>query len=396
MPESATNLPLDPARPAILGGQAVRPEGPPDWPLRDEAILKSLHAVWESGDWGHYHGDHARRLNERVSRLLAVEHVVACASGTVAIELALRGLKIGQGDEVLLSAYDFKGNFQNILTVGAVPVLVDIGERDWQLNTAELAAAVTPRTKAILVSHLHGGMVAMPAVMDLAREHDLPVIEDACQMPGAIIGGRPAGTWGDVGVWSFGGSKLLTAGRGGLLFTNRADIAQRIQLYTHRGNDSYPLSELQAAVLEPQLDMLDQRNAIRTSNVSHLRERLLAIPGLHPFSQSLTDSQPGYYKLGLQFETALWGGLSRDKFAQAMRAEGIALDAGFRSLHRIHSSRRFRTASLLHEADRADKQVLTLHHPILLTESVVELQQIIVAAKKIRDHAEELARPKAE
>ncbi len=326
--------------------------------------------------------------------MLAVEYVIPCASGTVAIELALRGLKVGPGDEVLLSAYDFKGNFQNILTIGAVPVLVDIGERDWQLDAADLTAAVTARTKAILVSHLHGGMVAMPAVMEFAREHELPVIEDACQMPGAIVGGRPAGTWGDVGVWSFGGSKLLTAGRGGLLYTNRADIAQRVHLYAHRGNESYPLSELQAAVLLPQLDALERRNAIRATNARQLRDLLLTITGLHPLTESLTDSQPGYYKFGLQFETALWDGLTRDRFAQAMRAEGIALDAGFRSLHRIHSARRFRTASLLREADRADEQVLTLHHPILLTESPAELQQIVTAAKKIRDHAAEVAHPK--
>ncbi len=385
-----------PTRPAILGGEAVRPSGPPDWPLRDEAVLDVLKLAWESGTWGHYHGGHVKQLSDRVSRMLAVEHVIPCASGTVAIELALRGLKIGPGDEVILSAYDFKGNFQNILTLGAVPVLVDVGERDWHLSTADLKAAVTPQTKALLVSHLHGGMVAMPAVMEFARENKLPVIEDACQMPGAVIGGRQAGTWGDIGIWSFGGSKLLTAGRGGLLYTNRADVAQRVHLYAHRGNESYPLSELQAAVLGPQLDALEQRNATRASNVKELRELLLTIPGLHPFTESLTDSQPGFYKLGLQFETALWGGLSRDRFAQAMRAEGIAIDPGFRSLHRIHSARRFRTASLLREADRADEQVLTLHHPILLTESAAELREIAISARKIRDHAEEIAKLKAE
>lgn len=392
MSESSNNWSQAPSRPAILGGEAVRPSGPPGWPLRDEAVLEVLKLAWETGTWGHYHGGHVKQLSDRVSRLLEVEHVMPCASGTVAVELALRGLKIGPGDEVILSAYDFKGNFQNILALGAGPVLVDVGERDWQLRTEDLKAAVTPRTKALLVSHLHGGMVAMPAVMEFAREHQLPVIEDACQMPGAIIGGRQAGTWGDVGIWSFGGSKLLTAGRGGLLYTNRADVAQRIHLYAHRGNESYPLSELQAAVLEPQLDMLEQRNATRTRNAQQLRELLLTIPGLHPFTESLTDSQPGYYKLGLQFETALWGGLTRDRFAQAMRAEGIAIDAGFRSLHRIHSARRFRAASRLLEADRADEQVLTLHHPILLTASAGELQEVVTAARKIRDHAEEIAK----
>ncbi len=358
-------------------------------------MLEILTNSWESGDWGRYHGVHLEQLTERLARLLSVEHVIPCASGTVAVELALRGLKIGQGDEVILAAYDFKGNFQNILTVGAVPVLVDISPRDWQLDASQLAAAVTPRTRAILASHLHGGTVAMPEIVAFAAESGLPVIEDACQMPGALIGGRQAGTWGDVGVWSFGGSKLLTAGRGGVFFTRRDDVAQRVRLYTQRGNEAYPLSELQAAVLLPQLEKLDARNSIRHENAGRLREMLLTVPGLSPFAASLTESQPGYYKLGFQFDPDIWG-LSRDRFAQAMRAEGIAIDAGFRALHRIHSTQRYRTANTLSEAERADRQVLTLHHPILLTTEAQELQQIVTAAEKIQHHAEKIAQPKAD
>lgn len=391
---SFQNVAGDGDRPAILGGTPVRPDGPPGWPLPESQVLQALQIAWESGDWGRYHGPHVQNLETQLARLLSVSHAVSCSSGTAAVELALRGLQVGAGDEILLSAYDFKGNFQNVLTVGATPVLVEVGPRDWQIDIENLAVAVTPRSKAILVSHLHGGLVAMPELMTLANKLGLPVIEDACQMPGAIVGGRQAGTWGDVGVWSFGGSKLLTAGRGGALFTNRADIAQRIQLYTHRGNQAYPLSELQAAVLAPQLGQLEHHNRRRTANADLLRQLLLQVPGLTPLTTSLTDSQPGYYKFGMQFDPQVWG-LSRDRFALAMRAEGIAIDAGFRSLHRIHSARRFRTASHLHEADRADEQVLTLHHPILLTENPDEIQQIIRAALKIHRFAADVAQWKA-
>lgn len=380
----------DVSLPAILGGPAIRPEGPPTWPPRDEEVLTILKEAWESGDWGRYQGTHTERLIDCITNMLQIEHVFPCASGTAAVELALRGLKVGSGDEVILAAYDFKGNFQDILTVGATPVLVDISPRDWQLDPTQLQAAVTPRTKAILASHLHGGMVSMPEVMAFARERGLAVIEDACQMPGALIGGRQAGTWGDVGVWSFGGSKLLTAGRGGVLFTRESAVAQRVRLYTQRGNDAYPLSELQAAVLLPQLDKLQQRNATRAQNVNRLRDLLATLPGLIPFPAALTESQPGYYKVGLQFDDQSWG-LTRDSFAQAMRAEGIAVDAGFRALHRTHSAHRYRTASMLNEADRADRQVLTLHHPILLTAEDDELRQIVHAAEKIRHHAGQFA-----
>ncbi|MDB5391952.1 MAG: aminotransferase class V-fold PLP-dependent enzyme, partial [Planctomycetaceae bacterium] len=388
---SMTPQEFDATLPAILGGQPIRAAGPPDWPLKEAAIQQALLSTWESGDWGRYHGDNTKRLIDRISRLLRVEHVLPCSSGTAAVELALRGMQVGPGDEVILSAYDFKGNFQDILALGATPVLVDLDPRTWQLDPHELTAAVSSKTKAIIASHLHGGVVAMPEVMEFARAKQIPVLEDACQMPGAVVAGKRAGTWGDAGVWSFGGSKLLTAGRGGAVFTNNGEIAQRIRLWTQRGNDAYPLSELQAAVLLPQLERLEEHELRRWENVERLRIHFSALGGLVPFPILLTESRPGFYKLGLQYESQAFG-MSRDRFAVAMRSEGIALDAGFRALHKIHSKRRFRTVGALREADRADECILVLHHPILLTESPVDLQQIVLAAGRIRQHAEQIAK----
>jgi perosamine synthetase len=373
--------------PAILGGQPIRPAGPPVWPVNHPEIHRALQNAWHSGDWGRYHGANSQQLTERICQLLSVEHTLLCSSGTAAVELALRGLKVGPGDEVILSAYDFKGNFQDLLSLGAIPVLVDLDPASWQLNLEGLAAAVSPKTKAIIASHLHGGMVPMPELMTFARARRLLVLEDACQMPGAIVSGRPAGTWGDAGVWSFGGSKLLTAGRGGSVFTNSSDIAQRIRLWTQRGNDAYPLSELQAAVLLPQLEQLEQQEIRRLRNVETLRSLLSSVPGLIPFPATLPDSRPGFYKLGLQYDPVATG-LTRDAFVAAMRLEGIAIDAGFRALHKIHASRRFRSVGDLPEAKQADENILVLHHPILLTESESDLRQIVQAATRICDHAE--------
>jgi len=122
----------------------------------------------------------------------------------------------------------------------------------------------------------------MQELVAVAAAHALAVIEDAAQAPGAVVQGRKAGTWGDVGVLSFGGSKLLTAGRGGALLTARADIAQRARLWQHRGNQVCPLSELQAAVLLPQLAKLDARNVQRRMSVGRLLEALAQVPGLRP------------------------------------------------------------------------------------------------------------------
>ncbi len=338
------------------------------------------------GSWGRYHGPHVTALTEVLAEFHSARHVVLCSSGTAAVELALRGAGIRTGDEVILAAYDFKGNFQDVLAVGGTPVLVDVRQENWNLDADCLAAAIGPNTKAIVVSHLHGGLVDMPAVMRIASAHQLPVIEDAAQMPGARIHGRLAGTWGDAGVLSFGGSKLISAGRGGALITSRDDVAQRIRLYTQRGNDAYPLSELQAAVVLPQWARLVAANAQRATAVARLVALMDRTAGLSMFRNPASDSQPGFYKVGFQYDPTAFGGLSRDTFAAAVRAEGIALDPGFRALHKTHSSRRFRSPGGLPHSARADDGVLTLHHPVLL-ESDEELQQIVTAIDKVRRHA---------
>lgn len=376
--------------PALLGGQPVRPEGPPDWPLPDDDVLCALQAAYRDGSWGKYHGVYVERLEKRLAEYHGVEFVSTVGSGTFAVETALRALKVGPGDEVILAAYDYPGNFLSVHAVGATPVLVDVDPDNWNMAPERLAAAFGPATRAVIVSHLHGGVVPMHEVMDLAAKRKLPVIEDAAQCPGAMIQGRLAGTWGDVGILSFGGSKLLSAGRGGALLTRHADVQQRAKVALHRGNHVCPLSELQAAVLLPQLDKLDARNTQRSHNVHRLTEQLHGIPGLRPFTNTTADAVPGYYKLGFQFDAERFG-LTRERFIVAARAEGIAFDEGFRALHVGRSPNRFRSAGALTEAERAHHGTLILHHPVLLG-TAADIDEIAVVVKKIHRHAERLRR----
>ncbi|MHB1424543.1 MAG: DegT/DnrJ/EryC1/StrS family aminotransferase [Gemmataceae bacterium] len=380
---------IDNALPAILGGEPVRPQGPPDWPLADEAILEAMQAAYSDGSWGCYHGGHVERLERRLADIHRVAHVLTCGSGTFAVELALRALKVGSGDEVVMAAYDYGGNFLSVHAVGAVPVLVDVDAENWNLAPESLAAAIGSATRAVLVSHLHGGLVPMREVMEIAGRHGVAVIEDAAQSAGALVQGRAAGSWGDVGILSFGGSKLLTAGRGGALLTSRADVAQRARLWLQRGNHICPLSELQAAVLLPQLDRLAERNVRRLRAARFLEEHLHPIPGLRPFrNRPLEDSAPAYYKLGFQFDAAKFG-LDRERFVAALRADGIAVDEGFRALHMGRSPSRCRGAGPLSQAERAQHGCLVLHHPILLG-SDDELRQIVRAVEKVHANAERL------
>lgn len=375
--------------PALLGGDPVHPQGPPGWPPDWPDVRVSLRNALADAGWGQYDGPHTKALIERLATDHQTEHVVLCSSGTVAVELALRGVPVAVEEEVILAGYDFSGNMQNVLALGAKPVLVDIDPQTGTLDPNQLAEAITQTTKAILVSHLHGGMANVPRIMEIAHEHHITVIEDACQMPGAKWQDRIAGTLGDVGVFSFGGSKLITAGRGGALITNDASIAQRIRLYRIRGNNAYPLSELQAAAVLPQWRRLEADNDRRGETVDSLVRQLAEGCGLVPFQSSESNLNPAYYKLGFWYSPECFAGLSRDQFARAMRAEGMAMDAGFRALHLSHSKRRFRAVGELPHSTRADCHVLTLHHPMLL-EGEAAVQEFLKALEKIQRHAERL------
>ncbi len=371
---------------AINGGEPEILAGPPDWPLPDPRVRAALDAAWRDGSWGKYHGPHCGALVAALAEMYQCEHVLLCCSGTYAVEAALRGFGIGAGDEVILAGYDFPGNFRAIEITGAHPVLVDIDADNWSLAPACLNGAAGPKVRAVIVSHLHGGLVPMDQVMAWAAENDVAVIEDACQAHGARQAGKLVGTFGDVAVLSFGGSKLLTAGRGGAILTNRADVFQRAKVFGHRSNDAFPLSELQAAVLLPQLEQLETRNTTRRRNVARLLSEITDLPGLKPLKNNVSDAEPSYYKLAWRYVAEELQNVPREHFTTALRAEGVAIDSGFRGFAG-RSQRRCRHVGELPNSRRAADETIVLHHPVLLG-SDDEIKKVAAAfAKVIRTFA---------
>ena len=177
--------------PALLGGTPVRPGVLPAWPLPDPDVHAALAAATASGAWGQYHGEHACALESELAAFHSVPHALTCASGTLAVEVALRALRVGPGDEVVMSAYDYEPTFLTLHAIGATPVLIDVRPADWQLDVGKLEAAFTPRTKAVICSHLHGGIVDMRAAAEIARARGIGIVEDTSQAPGATVQGRP-------------------------------------------------------------------------------------------------------------------------------------------------------------------------------------------------------------
>ncbi len=362
----------------------------PEWPGPDPEIRDVLLSMGNDGSWGRYHGPHCQALSAALAEFHALPHCFLTCSGTAAVELALRACGVSAGDEVILSAYDFKANFVNVLTLGAQPVLCDVLPGTPVINLAKMEAAFTSATRAMVVSHLHGFHAPMRELMELAQSRGITVIEDACQNPGAYVDGRVAGAWGDLGVLSFGGSKLLSAGRGGAIVTARPELAQRLQLYSQRGNDAYPLSEMQAAVLLPQLRRLMQRNQVRTSNVQKLIREFSSSDIIVPvvidaMTQTGQSHVPAYYKLPFLVQASVVPE-KKQALVEACHTASIVLSPGFSALHRIHARSRYRAAGDLSCADDFANRVLTLHHPVLLQpESIMtELAKRILEIASVR------------
>ncbi len=221
------------------------------------------------------------------------EHAVGVSSGTAALELALRALGVGPGDEVIVPTNSFIATAEAVSAAGAKPVLVDVDE-ETALLTAEIAeAAITPRTRCVIPVHLYGRTVEMNPLLELCRARDIFVVEDACQAHGALYRGRPAGSFGDAGCFSFYPTKNLGAwGDGGAVITNDGGLAERIRLLRSHGEGSRHhhempartdrLDALQAAILRVKLQRLDDANEGRRRAGAALREALADTPVIAP------------------------------------------------------------------------------------------------------------------
>jgi dTDP-4-amino-4,6-dideoxygalactose transaminase len=258
-------------------------------PIRAE-LLEALTRVCDSQRF--ILGPEVEALERELERALSVSHAIAVSSGTDAILATLMALGVGPGDEVITPTFSFFATAGCVARVGATPRLVDIDPATFNVDPTAVAAAITPRTRAIIPVHLYGQMADMTALLELARQHGIPVIEDACQAIGATCGGRQAGTMGDAGCFSFFPSKNLGAfGDAGLVTTNDPALAREIKLLRNHGAEpkyfhsriggNFRIDALQAAVLRVKLPHLDGWTEARRVNARRYDE-LFAAGGFAP------------------------------------------------------------------------------------------------------------------
>lgn len=218
---------------------------------------------------------------------LGVRHAISCSSGTAGLHVCWRALGVGPGDEVITTPFSFIASSNSIAFDGGRPIFVDVDPQTWQLDANRIESALTPRTKAILPVDIFGNTPDLDAVWDIARRHNLRVLEDSCEALGTTYKNRPTGTIGEAGVFAFYPNKQITTGEGGMIVTNNDDIAFQARSLINQGRDpdagwlaharlgyNYRLSDIQAALGVVQMQRLDDILAQRARVAALYRQRL--------------------------------------------------------------------------------------------------------------------------
>ncbi len=289
-------------------------------------------------------GEKVKTLEGLFKDHFKVKHALAVHAATAGLHAAVAAINVDPGDEILVTPYSMCASATAIVMHNAIPVFVDIDENTFCIDPKKIEKAITPRTKAVIVVHLFGYPARMDEIMLIAKKHGLKVIEDAAQAPGSTYKGRALGTIGDIGVFSFNQNKTISTGEGGIAVTNDDELAKRISLIRNHGEVvvdqysvqtvagivgyNYRMTELEAAVGIAQFKKLDRLTAHRVRLAEYLTKKL------QPFASIITtpriegSSKHVYFVYPMKFNAAQ-AGIHRNKFVEAVRAEGVPLFAGY-------------------------------------------------------------------
>ena len=323
--------------PAILGGRPAVDVDQQDanrWPIIGDAEQRAVMAVLRSGRLSIH--DEVTALEDDYRRFLGVEHALAFCNGTSAILAALHAFELAPGDEVIVPSATYWASVTPVLHCGGIPVFAETEERCLGLDPDDVESRITDRTRAIIVVHLFGMPSRMDDLLDIARRHNLRVLEDASHAHGARYHGRAVGTFGDAAVFSMQTNKLCPAGEGGMLLTNDAEIWEKALRLGHyerlaglaTANRRFAatgfglklrISPLNAAVARVQLAELPARNRQRNANIEYL-SRNLQEQGLATFAAP-PDVDRVYFEFHVRYDEERTG-LPIENFLRALEAEG--------------------------------------------------------------------------
>jgi dTDP-4-amino-4,6-dideoxygalactose transaminase len=314
----------------------------------EQAVIATLRSKWISS------GPNVAELERRFADFIGVPHAVALTNCTAALHLALAGVGIGPGAEVIVPSYTFVATVNAIRYVGATPVFADIvGPSDLCLDVRDVARKITERTRALLPMHFGGWSCDMLALTALAKEHRLSIVEDAAHAPGVFEQGRMLGAWGDVGCFSFFSNKNLTCGEGGMAVCHDDEIAARMRLMRSHGMTSlsyeraqghatkydvlelgynYRMDDIRASLALVQLEKLTDDRAARARVAQQYREAFFDMRGLTvPFSERSGSSSHYIFPIVL----VEGGAVRRDAVRAQLRDAGIQTSVHYPAVHRF-------------------------------------------------------------
>lgn len=376
------------------------------WPIYDQEQIDAVAQVLASGKVNAWTGPDVRAFEDEYCAYTGAKHAIAMANGTVTLDAAMLGLDLKPGDEVIVTPRSFIASASSVMLAGGVPVFVDVDPDTQNITPETIAPAITPRTRGIIPVHLGGWPCDMDGIMDLARAHDLWVIEDCAQAHGAMIGDRHVGTIGTLGSFSFCQDKIMTTGgEGGLLVTNDSDLWSRIWSYKDHGkgydtvfntehppgfrwlHDSGPGTNLRmngpsAALGRIQLKRLDAWRAHRTANADILHNALATCPAFRvPMPpDGVTHAFYRFYAF-VRPET-LASGWSRDRIIAEIAEAGFPAFSGSCSeiyLEKTFTSRGLGPKEPLPVArELGETSLAFLVDPAWSAENVARLAQVIV------------------
>ena len=349
-------------------------------PLIGEEEKQEVLRVLDSGMIAQ--GREVQALEEAFAAVIGVRHAIATSNGTTALHTALLAHGIGPGDEVITTPFTFIASANAILYCGARPVFIDIEPDSYNLDPAQIRAAITPRTRAILPVHLYGNPAAMPEIAAIAEQYGLAVIEDACQAHGAAIAGRRVGAFG-TGCFSFYPTKNITTAEGGMITTDDDRVADQARLIRGHGmrqryyhemlGYNYRMTDVHAAIGVAQLPKLPEFTRRRQANAAFLSAHLPAD------KLALPQTRPGYEHVYHQYTVRVLPPLDRDAFREALTAAGVGSEVYYPvPVHRQEVYRQLGYGDQrLPVAEMASRQVLSLPvHPALTAQ---DLETIVTA-----------------
>lgn len=408
---------------ALFGGNRVRTKPFPSYPFFDEREVKAVEEVVRSGNWGGYPSPNkkAKEFAEKFAAYCGAKYGICAANGTVTLEVALKAAGIKAYDEVIVPPFTWIATAQAPAYINAVPIFADIDPETYCIDPERIKEQITDRTRAIIPVHLACSVADMDAIMEIAEKHNLIVIEDCAHAHGARWRGKHVGTIGHFGSFSFQSSKLITAGEGGIILTNDKEYEEKCQSLVNCGRkepgyDSYQgnvfgynyrITEFQAAILIVQLSRLDEHTGLREKNVNYFVEQIKDIEGLKPLKRDPRITTFACYQFILRYNPDGFKGVSRDKFALALNAEGIPVDPyfytpiydraifplnaeEFPAIKERYGSRISREQVNCPCAEKAAYQeALWFHYPLFMGNKE-DIDDIVEAIVKIKENIDEL------